>query len=341
MKRSRKILLCISALALLLGCVLVMSAFLMIGFDFSKLDSSSMTKTERLIEGAFSDIDVTLLEQDLQILPSPDGVCRLSYYENERFWLELTVDEGVLCIKQHDMRDWQDYVNIVDMDEERATLYLPEGSYGTLSVKGSSMDLTLERELSFNRLAVDTGTGNVLSYAELWEGASIDGGSGDVHLENVIGGSVWVECSTGDITLQHCAAEEITLSLTSGDIEMADVVAYKIDVETNTGSIEIERSTPGALTLKTTTGDIELENVSVQGELQVQTTSGDVSFSCLDAASLVIKLSTGDVEGTLLSGKVFEASTASGSVRVPQSDPTGGACKITTTTGDIEIDYAK
>ena len=138
MKRSRKILLCISALALLLGCVLVMSAFLMIGFDFSKLDSSPMTQKEQLIEGDFSDIDVSIFDQDLKIVPSPDGVCRLSYYENERFWLELAVDEGVLRIKQHDMRDWQDYVNIVDMTEEKATLYLPEGSYGCLTVKGST-----------------------------------------------------------------------------------------------------------------------------------------------------------------------------------------------------------
>ena len=51
MKRSHKRILCISALAFLLGCVLVMAAFLMIGFDFSRLDSRNMVKTEQVIEG--------------------------------------------------------------------------------------------------------------------------------------------------------------------------------------------------------------------------------------------------------------------------------------------------
>ena len=55
-----------------------------------------------------------------------------------------------------------------------------------------------------------------------------------------------------------------------------------------------------------------------------------------DAAELEIKTGTGDVQGTLLSEKVFVVKTNTGKIQVPET-VTGGKCKITTTTGDIRI----
>ncbi len=302
MKKSRRLLLCISALAFLLGCVLVMTAFLMIGFDFSQLDTNKMTQKEQLIEGAFSDIEITVLEQDVRVVASPDGVCRISYYDNERVPVDIEVKDGVLRIKQGDSRNWLDFVNIVNTGEKEVTLYLPTGSYGSITVKGSSSDIELARELCFERLVADVSTGDIESYAELREGASVDGSTGDMHLENVIGGSITVECSSGDITLQHCRAEEVILSVSSGDIELKEVV--------------------------------------LSGALRVESSTGEVEFSRIDAKEIEIEVSTGDVEGTLLSGKVFEAKAGTGRVRIPQSDAAGGPCKITTSTGDIDIEYA-
>ena len=49
-----------------------------------------------------------------------------------------------------------------------------------------------------------------------------------------------------------------------------------------------------------------------------------------------IKTSTGDVEGTLLSEKIFSIHTSTGKVKVPNTN-NGGTCEIKTSTGDIEI----
>ena len=55
-----------------------------------------------------------------------------------------------------------------------------------------------------------------------------------------------------------------------------------------------------------------------------------------DAAEIVVKTDTGDVTGTLLTEKVFMVKTDTGDVDVPRS-VTGGACEITTDTGDIRV----
>ena len=44
-----------------------------------------------------------------------------------------------------------------------------------------------------------------------------------------------------------------------------------------------------------------------------------------------------DIEGSLLSGKMFDAAATTGDVRVPASDRNGGECKVHTNSGDIDI----
>ena len=61
-------------------------------------------------------------------------------------------------------------------------------------------------------------------------------------------------------------------------------------------------------------------------------------FKDIDAATIVARTDTGDIEGTILSDKVFMAKADTGDVKVPES-LTGGACKLTTDTGDITIKY--
>ena len=59
-----------------------------------------------------------------------------------------------------------------------------------------------------------------------------------------------------------------------------------------------------------------------------------------DAAELEISTDTGDVKGSLLTEKVFITRSDTGRIRVPET-VTGGKCKITTDTGNIEIEIQK
>ena len=72
----------------------------------------------------------------------------------------------------------------------------------------------------------------------------------------------------------------------------------------------------------------------------IKSDTGSVTFNDSDAAEICIITNTGDVNGTLLSEKVFLIETDTGDVNVPKSI-TGGRCEITTDTGDIDISIAE
>ena len=55
-----------------------------------------------------------------------------------------------------------------------------------------------------------------------------------------------------------------------------------------------------------------------------------------DAAEIFIETDTGDITGTLLTEKVFDAHSDTGRVAVPKTG-SGGSCKLNTDTGDIKV----
>jgi DUF4097 and DUF4098 domain-containing protein YvlB len=60
-------------------------------------------------------------------------------------------------------------------------------------------------------------------------------------------------------------------------------------------------------------------------------------LDAVDAETLILKATSGDVEGTLLSAKKFVTDTTSGEIRVPKSDESAGICEIKTVSGDVQI----
>lgn len=79
-----------------------------------------------------------------------------------------------------------------------------------------------------------------------------------------------------------------------------------------------------------------MKRVIAEGEFDIKSDTGDVKFSDSDAEEIYAETDTGDVTGTLCSEKIFQTHSDTGDIHVPDS-LTGGRCKITTDTGDIEI----
>jgi DUF4097 and DUF4098 domain-containing protein YvlB len=66
--------------------------------------------------------------------------------------------------------------------------------------------------------------------------------------------------------------------------------------------------------------------------------TGDLELDGFDADNINVKLSTGDVIGTILTTKFFIANSSTGKVSVPKTRE-GGVCEIKVSTGDIKISY--
>ena len=134
-------------------------------------------------------------------------------------------------------------------------------------------------------------------------------------------GDLKISCVTGALTVpEQFTFQNAYVELTTGDACWKAGVSQDLSIQCTTGDIFIGNALCNRLFAKATTGDIRLNRV--------------------DATEIEIKTTTGDVTGTLLSGKVFTTKVTTGDVDVPHGD-FDGTCKVTTTTGDVNLKIEK
>lgn len=151
-----------------------------------------------------------------------------------------------------------------------------------------------------------------------------------------------IQESTGDIEIPgNFSFRRVEISVSTGNITISDVdCSGDITVTVSTGDVRLTDITCKNLSSKGNTGDISLINVIAEETLSIQRSTGDVKFDRCDAAEIAVTTDTGNVTGSLLSGKIFMAETDTGRVAVPESTD-GGSCRITTDTGNIRITIAQ
>jgi len=142
------------------------------------------------------------------------------------------------------------------------------------------------------------------------------------------------------VYLPETEYESIIAHTNTGDVKIESITAVNdIQVETDTGDIKLTDISCTKLETETDTGDISLKRVIAEGDFDITSDTGDVKFSDSDAEEINVETDTGDVTGTLCSEKIFQTDSDTGHIRVPDS-VTGGRCKVTTDTGDIELKVA-
>ena len=317
MRKATKIWLITATVLALLGIGVFVSAAAAVGFDLTRFATQKYQTTTHTPNEDFSNISIKANTADISLVPSEDGVCRVSCYEWEKLKYSVAVRDDTLFIDMVDERAWYDHIGI-GLGSPKITVYLPRSIYGALTVVGSTGDVTVPRELTFGGIDIFVSTGDVSCYASATD-------------------AVKITASTGDIRLGKVRAGTLALAVTTGDIIATGVVcADDALVEVSTGRVNLTDMTCKNLTSRGDTGDIELKNVVAQEKFLVERSTGDVRLDGCDAVEIFIKTDTGDVSGTLLSEKVFAVETDTGEVQVP-STASGGRCEIITDTGDIKI----
>ncbi len=181
-------------------------------------------------------------------------------------------------------------------------------------------------------------------------GVSFASPSNTVSLPKSSYASLTVRTKVGSIEVPDgLSFQNIALSGTTAHIRCLASASESVNIRTTTGSITLGQQDTKSIALASTTGGIQLTDVIAKGRIHVENTTGGLQFLRCDAPEIDVKTSTGNVTGSLLSGKNFSTSTATGKVTVstPQAsgeilDSSGNAaegnCQITTTTGDIRIE---
>lgn len=285
---------------LVLGLVVGVVSFALMGFRFEGFKTVEYeTKTTEL-RGDFKNIHIQGDTAYIAIYhpryPTLDNSAKLESLESENRRTVVFVEDGTLYIRLVDERKWYERME-VSMQSPALTLYLPEGDYGDLVIENSTGDVSIPGSFQFDRIQI--------------------------------------KCSTGDVNLQS-SAETIAVKTSTGDIQLSNLDAEEVTLNVTTGRVQLYKVKCGVLSTEGDTGKVFFEDVLAEQSLFIRRSTGDVKLTACDAGSITIETDTGDVTGTLRSGKTFKTKTSTGKVQIPR-DASGGTCEIKTSTGDIKI----
>lgn len=298
-----------------IGVILFAGLMSLLGWDFSKLSTARKISNVYEIYEDFQDISIIVDAADVILVPSDDGTCAVSCYEEEKVEHSVTVESGTLVIRVQDSRKWYEHIGIF-FDTPKITVSIPQGQYGTLCVRGDTGDVEIGETFTFESIELLGSTGNALCRA-----SALD--------------TIKIKRSTGDICVQSVTVREMGLVVSTGKITVSDAISLEgVQVYVTTGKAELTNIRCKDFYSVGDTGDLLLVNAIAEETLTVERDTGDVKFDGSDAGEIFVKTDTGDVTGSLLSEKVFIVRTGTGKIDVPKTI-IGGRCEITTDTGNI------
>ena len=289
----------------------------MLEWDFTKLSTAKYETNNYQIHEDYKSISIVTNTADIVFVPAENGESSVVCFEQKNMKHSVAVLNGKLIIELVDTRKWYEHIGI-NFNTPKITVSIPQGEYGSLSIKGSTGDVEIPNAFTFESMDISNSIGDIKNAASA---------SGDIRIHT----------STGDIRVEKVSAAALDLSVSTGGIAVSNATCegdVKIKVstgETNLNNIMCKNVISGG-----STGDITLKNVIAADKYSIERSTGDVKFSGCDAAEIRIETDTGDVSGTLLSQKVFITETSAGRIRIPKTT-SGGKCEIKTSTGDIDI----
>jgi len=319
MNRAKRNWLIVGAVLAAAGVLLFGAAMAVLHFDFRKLNTWEGETRVCSVQEDFTDIRIRLDTQELELIPSEDGECRVVFTVDKKARPVAVVSGGALDIQVKDERKWTERIGI-SVGEEKVTLCLPRERYETLTVETDTGSVRVPGSFSFRAGQVTGDTGSVN-----WEASCSD------RLE--------IALHTGALLVEAPETGDLHLKTTTGSIRARGTAADSVSIEADTGNVLLEDLLCASLTAKTDTGKLTLRRTVADGAFDLHSDTGDVLLDDCDASELTIRTNTGDVKGTLRTAKIFYTKTSTGDVDVPKS-VTGGPCDITTSTGDIRMDLA-
>ena len=316
MKRAFKILLILGLCLILAGAALFVGVLAKNDWNFTALGGGDYETHSYPVAEAFHSISIRSDTENIALLPSGDGSCRVEITEKKDEPHRVAVEDGTLRVEGPEKEKWS--FSLFSFAEPKITVYLPETEYTALFIEEDTGKTDVPADFRFERIEVKADTGAVDCRASASASIGITTDTGDVRLSDLRAGMIKITVSTGRVELRGLACEgELSVKLSTGRAELTDVSC-------------------GSLVSKGSTGDLHMKNLIASGSVSIERSTGDIRFEACDAAELEITTDTGDVKGSLLTEKVFIARSDTGRIRVPET-VTGGKCKVTTDTGDIDI----
>ena len=160
MSQTVKIWLAVAAFLVIFGIVILVLRIGSVDWDFSKLGTGKYETNTYTINDEFGDISIEANTADIIFLPSDDGACRVSCYEEERQKHSVEVRNGTLTISVLNDKKWYDHIGI-NFTSPRITVYIPQSECGALAISSDTSDIELPNDFKFKSIDVSVSTGDV------------------------------------------------------------------------------------------------------------------------------------------------------------------------------------
>lgn len=331
MKKTTKTALIVSAILIVSGIVILISALLSVSFDFSKLDYTSYNTEEYKcnvydVDYDFSDVYINDNSLDIYFTTTTESKAYVQIIAQEGIRHQVYVENGKLIVK----RTSDSYKNTIfsinlNNTNPAITVYLPEKEYNELTIESSSGDVCIyEDKFSFKN-------------------SNITSSSGEINVFGCVTNSLKIGSSSGDIEVGYYSPKSVNVSTNSGRVYLQKLTKTEdISINTTSGDIGIALTTCDRLTAKSNSGAQEFSDVIITDKAKIESTSGDICLEIFDSGELELSSLSGDIYGELLSKKKFVTDTASGDVDIAHdAHGENGECNINTASGDITIRLSK
>ena len=317
-----------------LGAVIFTGALFATGFDFSKFQGDGqMTEKIFTVNEDFQTIEIDVKVSDVEFRHAEDGVCKVVALESEKIYHTVAVENGTLKINSvTEPQKWFDF-SWLSGKTPSVTVWLPGNIYENLNVSATTGDIRIPAGFTFGKSDVEASTGDVEISGGVRTSLRVRTTTGDIEIRDFDAWDMDLEVSTGKITVKSVNCGYYSVA------SMPSTVQYgQVSIRVGTGALVAEDLSCGTLQSTGGTGRIQMKNVVTRNGIFLKRGTGDIRFESCDAENgmITMETSTGDVRGSFKTGKIFTAKSSTGHIRVPDST-TGIPCKITTSTGDIEI----
>ncbi|OQC09841.1 MAG: hypothetical protein BWX74_00852 [Tenericutes bacterium ADurb.Bin087] len=317
MNKVEKILTIIASSLLVVGLIVFITVMAVRGFDFSGLSTVKYEVKTHEVTEEYANIKVDITYADLTIVKGEEATTKALCYESDRLTYTLEVEDDTLVITDtHKMRR---FWTIFDLwGNKGVTLYVPNNAYTNLLVNNETGSLTVANSVTFNKITARLETGSITL-------------NGDANV-------IDVSSETGSITLNNVDADSAKLVTETGKTFLNNVnVTGDITISADTGAAKLTDVKSDNLTIDAETVTITLTDTVITNTMNLETETGSINFVKSDAHDIYARTSTGSINGSLLTGKIFSAHSKNGTVSVPSNTAGAGVCDLRTNTGNITI----
>ena len=147
--------------------------------------------------------------------------------------------------------------------------------------------------------------------------------------------SLFIKESTGDIEIpKDFNFKDVDVALSTGDVTFNASASELIKIKTSTGDICAENINAGSLDLSVSTGEVTVVGVTCEGDIRVGVSTGKAKLTDITCKSVISRGSTGDILlNDVIAAEKISIERTTGDVKFDRSD--AAEIFVETDTGDV------